>query len=83
MVKRHLMLWRDMIVPLHNKIQQDIVPAINRARRHQQALTHIRIINAEGNVAGTSTAIAHRNATMEISLQWCDSHITAARNVAK
>jgi len=68
-------------VPLPNKMDQEIVSAINRARFHQQAPGHIRIINARRNARGAIAAITHQNATAEVTLRYCDIIITAARTV--
>jgi len=59
MADRGLILRRDRIVPLPNKMDQDIASAINRALFHQQAPAHIRIMNARSNAKGAITAITH------------------------
>jgi len=70
-------------VPLPNKMDQEIALAINRALFHQQALAHIRIMNARRNVKGAISAITHQNPTAEMALQYRDIIITAARTVDK
>jgi hypothetical protein len=64
-------------------MDQEIASAINRARFHQKAPAHIRIMNAKRNAKGAITAITHPNATAEIALQYCDIITTAARTVDK
>jgi len=60
-----------------------MVSAINRARFHQNAPAHIRIMNARRNANGVITSIAHPNATAEMALQIRDITIMAARTVDK
>jgi len=81
MPDRRLILRRDETVPLPNKMDQEIASAINRALFHQQAPAHIRIMNARRNAKGAITAITHQNATAEMTMQYRDIIITAARTV--
>jgi len=60
---RCLILRSDENVPLPNKMDQEIVSAINRALFHQQAPAQIRIMNAIRNAKSAITAITHQNAT--------------------
>jgi hypothetical protein len=68
-------------VPLPNTMDQEIVSAINRALFHQQAPAHIRIMNARRNAKCVITAITHQNATAEMTMEYRDIIITAARTV--
>jgi hypothetical protein len=81
MVERRLILRRDQSVQLSNKIDQEIVSAINRALFHQKAPAHIRIMNAKRNANGAITAITHSNATAEKAMQYRNIMITPARTV--
>jgi hypothetical protein len=81
LIDRLIILRRDEKVPLPNKMDQEIVSAINRALFHQQAPAHIRIINARSNAQCAITAITHQNTTAEMALQYRDITITAARTV--
>jgi len=83
MAERRLILRRDESVPLSNKMDQEIVSAINRALFHQKAPAHIRIMNAMRNAKGAITAITHPNTTAEMALQYRDIIITGARTVDK
>jgi hypothetical protein len=80
---RRIILMRDENVPLFKKMDQEIASAINRALFHQQAPTHILIMNARRNGKGVITAITHQNATAEMALQYHDIIITVVRTVAK
>ena len=64
-------------------MDQEIASAINRARFHQQAPAHSRIINARRNAKGTITAITLQNATAEMAMRYRNIIITAARTVDK
>jgi len=68
-------------VPLPNKINQEIVSAINRALFHQQALAHIRIMNARRPGKGAITTITHQNATAAMAMHYHNIIIMAARTV--
>ena len=83
MVDRRLILRRDKSVPLPNKMDQEIVSAINRVLLLQQALAHIRIMNARRNVKGAITAITNQNATAEMAMRYRNIIITATRTVDK
>jgi hypothetical protein len=83
MAERRLILRRDEGVPRPNKMDQEIVSAINRVLFHQKAPAHIRIMNAKRNARGTITAITHQNATAAMALIYRDVIITAARTVDK
>jgi len=83
LTNRLIILRRDEKVPLPNKMDQEIVLAINRPLFHQQAPAHIRIMNARRNYNGAITAITHQNATAEMALHYRDIIITAARTVDK
>jgi len=78
---RRLIFRRDEIVPLPNKMAQEIASIINRALFHQQAPGHIRIMNARRNAKSAITAITLRNATAETAMQYRDIIITAVRIV--
>jgi hypothetical protein len=81
MAERRLILRRDERVPPPNKMDQNIVSAINRVLFQQKAPAHIRIMNARRNGKGSITAIRHQNATSEMALRYRDIIITAPRTV--
>jgi hypothetical protein len=83
MAERCLIGRSDESVPLPNKMDQEIVSAINRVLFHQQAPAHIRIINARRNAKGAITAITHQNTTAGMVLRYRDIIITAVRTVDK
>ena len=62
-------------------MDQEIASAIDRALFHQQALAHIRIMNARRNAKGGIMAITYQNATADMALRYCDISIPAARTV--
>jgi hypothetical protein len=68
-------------VPLPNKMDQEIASAIHRALLHQQALAHIRIMNARRNAKGAVRAITHQTVTAEMAMRYRDVIITAARTM--
>jgi len=70
-------------VPLPNKIDQAISSVMNRAPFNQQALAHIRIMNAGRNAMGAITAITHQNAIAEMARQYRYIIITGVRTVDK
>jgi len=80
---RPIILRRDENVPLHNKMDQEIVTAINRALFHQPAPAHISIFNASMNAKGAITAITHQITIAAVPPQYRDIFITAARTVDK
>jgi hypothetical protein len=83
MAERRLILRRDESVPLSNKMDHENASAINRALFHQQALAHIRIMNAKWNARDAITAITHPNVTAEMAMRYRDIIITAARTVVR
>jgi len=70
-------------VPPHNKINQGIVSAINRALFHQQAPAPNEIMNARRNAKVAITAITKQDATAEMALPYCDIILTAGGTVDK
>jgi phage-related protein len=68
MAERCLFLRRDASVPLPDKMDQEVVSAINRALFHQYAVALIRIMNPRRNTKGDITAITHLNAIAEMAL---------------
>jgi hypothetical protein len=66
--ERRLTLINDKSVPLSNKMDEEILSAINSALFQQKAPAHIGIINAKRNAKGVITAITHLNATAEMAL---------------
>jgi len=83
MAERRLILRRDKSIQLSNNTDQEIASVINGALFHQNALAHVRIMNAKRNAKGAIAAITHPNATAEMALQYCDIIITAGRRVYK
>jgi len=64
---RRLMLRRGGSVPPRNKSDEDVAVAVNRVLFRQQALPHIRIMNANRNAKGaislSPTRIQTRDST--------------------
>jgi len=83
MADRRLILRRDDIIPVPQKMDEEIASAVNRALFKQQAPAHVWIMNARRNAKGTTTAIMHQNATAEMALLYRDIIIKAARSVEK
>jgi len=81
MAERRLILRRNKSVLFSNKMDQEIVSAINSALFHQKAPAHIRIMNAKRNAKGTIAALTHPNTTTEMALQYHVSILTKARMV--
>jgi hypothetical protein len=71
------------VVPLPDKMDQEIESAINRADFHQKAPSHIRIMNAKRNPQGAITAITHKNATAAMVLTYSIIIINVAHTVNK
>ena len=67
--------------PPPNKMDQEIASPINRALFHQEALAHMRIINAKRNARESITAITHQNVTAAMALIYRDVISTAAHTV--
>jgi len=83
MPDRCLILRRAESVPLPNRMDQEIASAINRARSHQQAPAHIRIMKARRNAKGVIMAITHQKTTAVMVMRYREIIITAARTVDK
>ena len=83
MAERRLIFRRDTSVPPHNKMDQEIASAINRALFHRQAPAHIWIMNARRIAKGTIMAITHQDVTAGMALRYRNIIITAAITVDK
>jgi len=83
MAERRLIPRRDESVPIANKMDPEIVSAINRVLFHQKAPAHVRIMNAKWNAKGAITAITHRNATAAMAIRYRDIFIKAAKTVER
>jgi len=81
MVQRCLIVRREEGIPLRNKMDQEIVSAINRELFHPKALAHIWIVNAKRNARGRNTAITQQKAMPAMALICRDVIIIAARTV--
>jgi hypothetical protein len=78
---RRQIVRRDENVPFSVMMDPDIVSVIIRALCHQQAPAHIRIMNARRHQKGGNSAIKQKRKTDEITLQYCNIGIPAARTV--
>jgi len=77
MAESCLLLRRDESIPLSNNMDQEIVPAINRALLHPKTPAHIWIMSTKRNAKCEMIAITHLNAPAEMPLQYRDIIIMA------
>ena len=79
MADRPLVVRKDEGIPQHNKMDEEIASAVNRALFQLQAPAHVRIMKVSRNARGTITAITHQKATAEMTLLYQDIINKAAR----
>jgi len=70
-------------MPLPNKMDEEIAPAINIVPFNQQLLAHIRIKNSKSNANSAITPLTNHNVMPKITLLYLDVLITAAWTIYK
>jgi hypothetical protein len=83
MAERCQIVKSDESATQPNKMDQDIVSAINRVHFHHQAQAHIRIMNAMKNNTAEIMAITYQHAAVELALRYHDNVITPLGTVDK
>jgi hypothetical protein len=78
MAERRLIIRRDKSVPPPNKMDQEIVSAINRVLVHQKAPPNVQIMNAKRKARGTIMPVTHQNTMAAIAVMYRNTIITAA-----
>ena len=77
--------WFDKAksIPQPNRMDKELVSAVNRAEFQEWAPADALIMNVKRNTRGTITAITHRNSTPEMALLYPDVNLKTASSVDK